>query len=90
MAGAGNGKSKAQREFLRKFPRTGPGTRGGAMLRRSWHPVCLSEDLAEIPFAVRMLGGDLVAFRGRDGAVGRVGANVVRLLGFVGSAEREM
>ncbi len=60
-------------EFLQEFPKTGPGTRAGEMLRRYWHPVCLSSDLKDIPYAVRMLGEDLVAFRGADGVVGLVG-----------------
>ena len=37
-------------------------------------PLCLSEDLRDIPHAVRMLGEDLVAFRCGDGSVGLVGA----------------
>lgn len=60
-------------EFLQEFPKTGPGTRAGEMLRRYWHPVCLSSDLKDIPYGVRMLGEDLVAFRGADGVVGLVG-----------------
>lgn len=44
------------------------------MLRRYWHPVCLSSDLKDLPYPVRMLGEDLVAFRAKDGAIGLVGA----------------
>lgn len=32
----------AYQKLLDELPRTGPGTRGGEMLRRYWHPVCLS------------------------------------------------
>ena len=32
-------------KLLDDLPRTGPGTRAGEMLRRYWHPVCLSENL---------------------------------------------
>ena len=67
-------RGEAQREFLREFPRTEPGTAAGNMLRQYWHPLCLSEDLRDIPYAVRMLGEDLVAFRSGDGSVGLVGA----------------
>lgn len=67
--------SDSYREFLREFPRTGPGTLGGRVLRHYWHPVCLSADLKDIPYAVRMLGEDLVAFRGTDGKVGLIGAS---------------
>lgn len=44
----------AQREFLREYPRTEAGTKAGNMLRQYWHPLCLSEDLRDIPFAGRM------------------------------------
>jgi len=62
------------REFLEELPRTGPQSQAGRMLRHYWHPLCLSRDLRDIPYAVRMLGEDLVAFRGQDGAVGLIGA----------------
>ena len=49
---------------------TGPSTPMGEYMRRSWHPVCLSEELGEVPKAIRILGEDLVAFRDRSGRVG--------------------
>jgi len=73
MASVSAEHGESYREFLREFPKTGPGTRGGAMLRRYWHPVCLSTDLKDIPYAVRMLGEDLVAYRGADGKIGLLG-----------------
>jgi nitrite reductase/ring-hydroxylating ferredoxin subunit len=63
----------SNKDFLREFPLTGEDTLGGRMLRRYWHPVCLSRDLVDIPYPVRMLGEDLVAFRGKDGKVGLLG-----------------
>jgi phenylpropionate dioxygenase-like ring-hydroxylating dioxygenase large terminal subunit len=54
-------------QFLRDYPTTTPGTKGGEMLRQYWHPVCLSKDLRDLPYGVRMLGEDLVAFRTSDG-----------------------
>jgi nitrite reductase/ring-hydroxylating ferredoxin subunit len=60
-------------KFLDDLPRTGPGTRGGEMLRRYWHPVCLSESLKDIPMAVRMLCEDLVLFRDGKGRPGLLG-----------------
>ncbi len=62
-----------QSDFLREFPLTGADTLAGKMLRRYWHPVCLSRDLVDLPYSVRMLGEDLVAFRGVDGVVGLIG-----------------
>ena len=48
----------------------GPGTPGGELLRRYWHPVCLSEDLKDLPKRVRILGEDLIAFRDGRGNPG--------------------
>ncbi len=50
----------------------GAGTPGGEYLRRMWQPVCLNEELDDIPLCVRMLGEDLVLFRTRTGTVGLV------------------
>lgn len=62
----------AYSEFLAEYTKTGPGTLGGAVLRRFWHPVCLSRELKDLPFPVRMLAEDLVAFRLPDGTTGLV------------------
>jgi len=43
------------------------------MLRRYWHPVCLSQNLKDIPAAVRMLCEDLVLFRDGKGRAGLLG-----------------
>ena len=48
----------------------GPGTPAGELLRRYWHPVCLSADLKDLPKRVRILGEDLVAFRDGRGQPG--------------------
>jgi nitrite reductase/ring-hydroxylating ferredoxin subunit len=63
----------AYQKLLDELPRTGPGTRGGEMLRRYWHPVCLSADLKDIPIAIRMLCEDLVVFRDGKGRPGLLG-----------------
>src|SRR5262245_61173636 len=54
---------------------TGPGTPGGALLRKYWQPVALSEELAEkgTPLPVRILGEDLVLFRDDQGRPGLLG-----------------
>lgn len=52
----------------------GPGTPGGEMMRRYWHPVGLSADVGESPQLVRILGEDLVLFRTKAGATGLVDA----------------
>lgn len=53
-----------------ELTRVGPGMPCGELMRRYWQPVCLSDDLRDLPKMVRILGEDLIAFR--DGA-GRAG-----------------
>jgi phenylpropionate dioxygenase-like ring-hydroxylating dioxygenase large terminal subunit len=48
----------------------GPGTPGGDLLRRYWMPVCLSEDLKDVPKRIRLLGEDLIVFRDGQGNAG--------------------
>lgn len=53
--------------------RVGPGTPMGVLMRRYWHPVCTSAQLATPdapPLRVRLLGEDYVAFRDSEGHVG--------------------
>ena len=49
---------------------TGPGTPMGEYMRRFWQPVCLSENLTDLPHAIRIMGEDLVAYRDKSGQVG--------------------
>lgn len=62
---------------LRKIPEpdaelthTGPGTPMGEYLRLFWQPVCLAQELGDLPKAITILGEKLVAFRDRGGRVG--------------------
>ncbi len=48
----------------------GPGTPMGEVMRKHWQPVCLSQELTDVPKAIRILNEDLVAFRDRGGRVG--------------------
>jgi len=53
--------------------RVGPGTPMGELIRRTWVPACLSEELPQPdcdPIRVRLLGEDLVAFRDSAGRAG--------------------
>jgi phthalate 4,5-dioxygenase len=62
--------SQADNELL---CRVGPGTPMGAMMRRYWHPVCMSSQLPTpdaAPLRVRLLGEDFVAFRDSAGKPG--------------------
>jgi 5,5'-dehydrodivanillate O-demethylase len=47
--------------------RVGPGTPMGAMLRRYWHPVGCSELVTAKPRPVKVLGEELVLYRGASG-----------------------
>ncbi len=47
-----------------------PQTPLGEYMRRFWQPVCLSEQLKEVPLAIRIMGENLVAFRDRRGRIG--------------------
>ena len=47
-----------------------PGSPGGEYLRRFWHPIALESEVSDIPLPLRVLGEDLVLFRGLDGAYG--------------------
>jgi nitrite reductase/ring-hydroxylating ferredoxin subunit len=49
---------------------TGPGTPMGEYMRRYWQPVCLSQELTDVPKAIRIMHEDLVAFRDRGGNIG--------------------
>jgi len=62
-----------KREDNELIGRVGPGTPMGNMMRRYWHPVCTSAQLARPdgpPLRVRLLGEDYVAFRDSEGKVG--------------------
>ncbi len=46
-----------------EIARIGPSSTAGEYFRRFWHPVYISEQLGELPEAIRILGEDLVLFR---------------------------
>lgn len=50
------------------FTKIGPGTPMGEVLRRYWHPVSCSEFVTGKPHRVKVLGEELVLYRGADGA----------------------
>src|SRR5712692_6585710 len=64
--------TKEQNDLLTQ---TGPGTPGGALLRRYWQPVALAEELPPggPPRSVRSLGEELVLFRDEGGRPGLLG-----------------
>ncbi len=61
------------KEDCELITRVGPGTPMGELIRRTWVPACLSEELSESdcdPIRVRLVGEDFVAFRDSEGRVG--------------------
>ena len=48
----------------------GPGTPGGAMMRRYWHPIGFASEFKGRPIRRRLLGEDLVMFRDDRGRLG--------------------
>ena len=51
----------------------GPGTPGGELMRRYWHPIAATAELDDRPTkAVRLLGEDLVLYRDRSGTYGLI------------------
>lgn len=53
----------------------GFGTPMGELLRRYWHPVCLSSELTDLPKFLKILGEELVAYRDKTGRAGLLGAH---------------
>jgi 5,5'-dehydrodivanillate O-demethylase len=64
--------TREENDFLTQV---GPGTPGGELLRRYWHPIVVAQELtAEQPTRfVRILGENLVLFRDKRGNVGLIG-----------------
>jgi len=64
--------NKEQNDLLTQ---TGPGTPGGKLFRQYWLPVALCEQVPQggAPVPLRILGEDLVLFRGEDGQLGLMG-----------------
>ena len=52
----------------------GPGTPGGELMRRYWHPIAAVSEFEDRPTkAVRILGEDLVLYKDRSGTFGLIG-----------------
>ena len=56
-------KQSRSAEADEELARIGPQTTGGEYMRRFWHPVYLTDDLGELPEAIKILGEELVIFR---------------------------
>jgi phenylpropionate dioxygenase-like ring-hydroxylating dioxygenase large terminal subunit len=60
------------REQNEALTRTGPGTPGGALLRRYWQPIALAREMppGAPPLSVDVMGEELVLFRDDQGRLG--------------------
>ncbi|MBX5490602.1 MAG: Rieske 2Fe-2S domain-containing protein [Chloroflexi bacterium] len=58
------------KEENERLTRVGPGTPMGEVLRRYWWPVGFSEQLTTKPRRLKLLGEELVLYRGEDGQPG--------------------
>ena len=58
-----------------RLTHVGVGTPMGELMRRYWHPVCMSSELTDLPKFLKILGEELVAYRDQSGRVGVLGAH---------------
>ena len=66
----GTAYGRPQATFDATLTQVGPGTPGGEMLRRYWHPIAVASEVTARPRAVRVLGEDLILFRDGEGRPG--------------------
>src|SRR2546428_43297 len=60
-------------ELNETLTRVGPGTPGGELMRRYWHPIAATTQLERnATKRVRLLGEDLVLFKDRSGTLGLI------------------
>ena len=61
------------KELNERLTRVGPGTPGGNLMRRYWHPIAAAAELEVDPVKkVRILGEDLVLYRDKSGNLGLI------------------
>ena len=58
-----------------ELTQVGPGTPCGEYLRRFWHPIAFTADLADVPNRIRILGEDLVLFKDKSDRIGLLNIN---------------
>ena len=66
-------KRKMKKVTPADIPRVGPGTPAGEWFRKYWLVVGTTQELHDIPQAVKVLGEDLVLFRDEFGKLGLLG-----------------
>jgi phthalate 4,5-dioxygenase oxygenase subunit len=66
-------KRKSKKISIADIPRVGPGAPAGEWFRKYWLVVGTTQDLHDIPQAVKVLGEELVLFRDEFGKLGLLG-----------------
>ena len=70
MVDTGTAYGRPQPSFDATLTQVGPGTPGGELLRRYWHPIAVAAEVTARPRNVRVLGEDLILFRDGRGRPG--------------------
>lgn len=73
--GSGYGRNAIVPQEDTRLTHVGLATPMGELMRRYWHPVCLSSELTDLPKFLKILGEELVAYRDKSGRVGVLGAH---------------
>ena len=60
---AGTAYGRKEGSYRKELTEVGAGTPMGELLRRYWHPICLSSDDLSVPRQVKLLGENLILFR---------------------------
>jgi phenylpropionate dioxygenase-like ring-hydroxylating dioxygenase large terminal subunit len=68
----GNAYGRPQQQPKALWVEVGPGKPMGELLRRYWQPIALSDEITDLPRAVKILGEELVLFRDGKGRAGLV------------------
>ena len=58
-----------------ELTRVGPRSPAGEYLRRFWHPIAYTQQLTDLPLALKIMGEELVLFRDKGGRIGLVEAH---------------
>ena len=75
--GSGYGRNAIVPTEDSRLTHVGLGTPMGELLRRYWHPVCMSSELGDLPKRLKIMGEELVAFRDGTGRAGLLGAHCI-------------
>ena len=73
--GSGYGRNAIVPEEDTRLTHVEAGSPMGELMRRYWHPICMSSELTDLPKHLKILDEELVAYRDKSGRVGVLGAH---------------